>query len=103
MSVSMSRSWLELKGGEGGVEGTSRAGDMEDTGGGGVKVAVKFGKEAGASVGVNFGGTRVSKVWRASSDSTGRVETMEVAEAGAARAGLLGEMVTNFMTEGVFS
>ena len=115
MSVSMSRSGLERRGGDGGVEGTCRTGETEDTGGVGVKLVVKFGKGAGASGIVNLGRTRVSKVCRVSSDPMGREDAVEVAEAvDVAEAaevvairgtdgGFLEGMVTNLMTDGVGS
>lgn len=115
MSVSMSRSGLELRGGDGGVEGTCRVGETEDMGGVGVKLVVKFGKGAGASGTVNLGRTSVSKVWRVSSDPMGRGDAVEVAEAvevadttevvetRGTDEGFLEGMVTNLMTEGVGS
>lgn len=115
MSVSMSRSGLELRGGDGGVEGTCSVGETEDMGGVGVKLVVKFGKGAGASGTVNLGSTRVSRVCRVSSDPRGREGAVEVAEAVEVAAmaevvetrgteeGFLEGMVTNLMTEGVGS
>lgn len=113
--MSMSRSGLELRGGDGGVEGTCRLGDTEDMGGVGVKLVVRFGKGAGASGTGNLGRTRVSKVWRVSSVPMGREDTVEVAEAvemaetvevvetRGTDEGFLEGMVTNLMTEDVGS
>lgn len=102
-SMSVSMSGLELRGGEGVLEGSCRDGDIDEIGGVVEKVVVTVDAEAGASREGSFGETNVSNAWIVSSDDGEILRPVEMVAATGSTGGFLEGVVTNLMTDGVGS